>query len=423
MERRLEVERARSAQWDLQRVEGDRAHVDGRVHDCVRRRVEHEVDLPPAAVGVDDEPLPVADAGAVRGPREATGTVPAHLGPAAVRVEQHHRAVGAVTTGVDGDEPVGADPAVAVAQPRRLSGRDGGCRPVRSHVDEEVVAGGLELGERARCRHRHHHASRAGSISHEFSVVPNQVIRGSRRNQTRWRRANARVPPPRGLQRGTPGRAPPRRGGRGPPCTRWPGARCATSHAARPRAPATSSTSPRARIRSNLRSIRSRTTRTWQPDARHRDGERRHGLLPEAGTERGERHPRSSAMTSSARTMRRALPGSMRPRRPGLRLRARRTRSASPPGSATRAVRRRAARGPRPGSGGRRRRPGRTDRCRRGAARGGPAPRCRRPRRAPRPGTARRTIPPTGRRRRRGGARRSPRSASVGLAVPTSMPR
>ena len=110
VERRLEVERARRVERDLERVEGDRSHVDGRVHDGVGRRVELEVDLAPAAVGVDDQPLAVADPGAVRDPGEAARAVAAHLGPAAVGVEQDHGAVGAVGAGLDRDQPVGADP-------------------------------------------------------------------------------------------------------------------------------------------------------------------------------------------------------------------------------------------------------------------------------------------------------------------------
>ena len=73
VERGFEVERARRVERDLERVEGDRAHVDGRVHHRVRGRVEREVDLAAAAVGVDDESLAVADARSVRDPGQGSG--------------------------------------------------------------------------------------------------------------------------------------------------------------------------------------------------------------------------------------------------------------------------------------------------------------------------------------------------------------
>ena len=112
--------------------------------DRVGRRVELEVDLAPAAVGVDDEPLAVAEPGAVRDPRQAARAVAAHLGPAAVGVVQHHRAVGAVGARLDRDEPVGADAAVPVAErARRRPGASGATVRVERELDEEVVAGGV----------------------------------------------------------------------------------------------------------------------------------------------------------------------------------------------------------------------------------------------------------------------------------------
>ncbi len=159
----------------------------------VRGRVEREVDLTPAAVGVDDQPLAVPDPGAVRSPGQGAGAVATHLRPATVGVAQHHRAIGAVRARIDRDEPVGTDPAVAIAEQRHVRGRDRRDVPLRGEVDEEVVAGGFELGELERALHAHHHARSAGSTAHEFSVAPNQVIRGSRRNHMRWRRDSARV--------------------------------------------------------------------------------------------------------------------------------------------------------------------------------------------------------------------------------------
>ena len=72
--------------------------------------------------------LPSPRPSAVRDPGQAADAVAAHLGQAAVGVEERHGAVGAVGARAERDEPVGADAAVAVAAARRRVART---RPVR----------------------------------------------------------------------------------------------------------------------------------------------------------------------------------------------------------------------------------------------------------------------------------------------------
>ena len=101
------------------------------------------------------------------------------------------------------EQPVGADAAVAVARARGRGRSSIGASPSRSSSDEEVVAEAVVLGERMRsmCPDRRHatfgeltqptaraRRSRLGSRS-----TSSQVMRGSRRNQRSWRRANRRV--------------------------------------------------------------------------------------------------------------------------------------------------------------------------------------------------------------------------------------
>ena len=149
----------------------------------------------PAAVGVDDEPLAVAEPGAVPRPRRGSAiAVAAHLGAAAVGVVQDHRAVGAVGARLERDQPVGADAAVAVAErARRRRARAARDVPSSASWTRKSLPVAWSLASVERCGHGHHHARRAGRTSHGFSAAPNQVMRGSRRNQIRWRRANARV--------------------------------------------------------------------------------------------------------------------------------------------------------------------------------------------------------------------------------------
>ena len=134
-------------------------------------------------------------------------------------------------------------------------------------------------------------AGRAAA-SHEFSGAPNQVMRGSRRNHTRWRRAKR----PGAADRGVQGRV---QVGlvavqvrRGSPCTRWPGGRCATSPGGRRRGARTSSTSPASphRRRTAARSGRAGSARGIHTPAIC-TGNTVGAVLAEAGTERRERLP------------------------------------------------------------------------------------------------------------------------------------
>ncbi len=191
--RRFEAERARCRERDGGGVERRGAHVDGR-GDHLARVVELQVDRTTTTVGVDDEALPVTDSLPVHDPREAADAIPAHLRDVAVGVEQLHPAVGAVGAGAHDDEAVGADAAMAVAERDGLIRQD----PLHARVgieprpDEEVVPRGVQLREADRA-HAPQIARSVGRSVHGLSEVPNQVMRGSRRNHMRWRRANRRV--------------------------------------------------------------------------------------------------------------------------------------------------------------------------------------------------------------------------------------
>ncbi len=145
---------------------------------------------------------------------------------AAVGVVEEHLGVGAVVAGLHDDQAVGADAGVAVAERARLVVGDRVSRRVRTEPrpHEEVVAGGVQLGQ-PDGSHALQLASRAGRTVHAFSGAPNQLMRGSRRNHMRWRRANWRVRTDGGFERRVEDRCS-RRGGRGPRGTRWPARRC-----------------------------------------------------------------------------------------------------------------------------------------------------------------------------------------------------
>ena len=190
MERRFEAERGGRVERDRRGLERDRAHVDGRGDDLAAG-AELDVDGAATAVGVDDEPLAVAEPVARRDPCQAADAVAAHLGASAVGVVEHHRAVGAVVDrAASRMQAVGADAAVAVAERGDAASSTG--RSVAEPWHEEVVAGGVELGE-ADGAHRLQNASRAGNASQGFSAAASQVMRGSRRNHRTWRRAKRRV--------------------------------------------------------------------------------------------------------------------------------------------------------------------------------------------------------------------------------------
>ena len=112
-----------------------------------RSRAEGD-DRRPAAVWTVELVLR-AEAGAGRDPGQAADAVAAHLGVAAVGVLQPHRAVDALVSGAraDGDEPVGADAEAPVAEARDRLGCERGFVAVEREPHEEVVAGGVQLGQ------------------------------------------------------------------------------------------------------------------------------------------------------------------------------------------------------------------------------------------------------------------------------------
>ncbi len=167
-------------------IERHGAHVHGRERRVVAERRRHES---PATSGVDHEPVAPREPLAGRDPREAPDAVAAHLGEPAVGVAELHRAVRAVRTREERDQPVRTHAPMAIAESARDRGV-GRAGAVESDDDEEVVPGPMELRD---VRHALHLASRAGSSAHGLSTVPNHAMRGSRRNHMRWRRANDRV--------------------------------------------------------------------------------------------------------------------------------------------------------------------------------------------------------------------------------------
>ena len=256
-------------------------------------------------------------------------------------------------------------------------------------------------------------------------------MRGSRRNHIRWRRANARVrrtvvakasSMARRIRRSSSGRASRRRGS---PRTRSPGGRCATGRRAPRASRATSSTRPagaHGRDPARRSAPRGRARGNQIPAMRTGKTVGPYASTPGPNDENGRP---VSRITSSARTMRRTLCGSMRAAAVGVGgARARAYAAATPPGSAVRASS--SARSARSS-------PGKLEvvddrlHVEAGAAdEQRAAAACldrRRPRRAPRPGCGRPTSPRSDRRRRSGGARTAARSAGVGLAVPMSIPR
>ena len=264
----------------------------------------------------------------------------------------------------------------------------------------------------------------AGASSCGFPRVAIHSTRGSRRNHMRWRRGE----PPgaaHGLgERGVEVRRFARRGTRAPRGSRSPGPRCARAGAARAASARTSSSRPPARIAREA-GFDATVQRARGRSRCRRCGRRSRGAAVgvEAGPERRERPPVDSN-TSSARTMRRRLFGSMRAAatgstaaQPVVRTCDGRRSFRSRPGA------RRARRGLRRGSRGRRRRRARTGRCRRRAARAGPSPRCRRSRHAPAAACRATDQSSDGSATSTRWCGTTARSETVGFAVPMSIPR
>ena len=265
------------------------------------------------------------------------------------------------------------------------------------------------------------HSRSAAPRSAGFRAVPSQVMRGSRRNHLRWRRANWRVRAP---WRPEPH---PRRGfrrrPRAPPGSRWPGPRSARARRGTgARAPCASSTRPVSHV-VDPRVDPGGEELARQPDPEHAHRERRSDRSGRAPTPNDENGRPVSSITSSARTMRRRLPGSMRAAAAGSRcsqLGVQRVEAVRLVGASVDA--RRGSRRPRRGTGDRRRPPARRGRCRRRAARAAPRLDVATAARAARWNCAHRPF--VG---RVGDVdevvRHRARSSAVGFAVPMSRPR
>ena len=149
-------------------------------------------------------PPPVSTTSRPAGPRPSrTATqarqriaVAAHLGDAAVGVEEHHRRSrhrrrrAGATIRPSAPIPRWRSQS-ATAWPRRARGRRRRRRPSRLDTRKSlpVACSFAELDR----HHRLQIARSAGSRPSGFAAAPNQVMRGSRRNHMRWRRAKARV--------------------------------------------------------------------------------------------------------------------------------------------------------------------------------------------------------------------------------------
>ncbi len=224
--------------------------------DVVGRGVAGELDLATTAAGVDDERAVGAEAVARRDPRQRAHAVAAHLGDAAVGVVEEHRrrrrrrCPGLTRSGRRRRCRCGGRRARApVAE---LIVQLDGVRPEpRPH--EEVVAGGVQLRQ-PDGSHALQLARRAGSTVHGFSGAPNQLIRGSRRNHMRWRRANWRVRTTVASSAASSDGSS-RRDGRAPPGSRWPARRCGRARRGRA-APRTSSTRPASRMAATRAAMR-----------------------------------------------------------------------------------------------------------------------------------------------------------------------
>ena len=375
----------------------------------------------PAAAVSTTRLVAAEQTGPRRDPRQATHAVAAHLGSAAVGV---HAASSCSRRrrfpATDVMQTVGADPAVPVAQRRRSRPRRARARPGRPAA----------RGSRSRSRAASRGADRSWAVAVAVGSAHNQrartarceladvrpvmpAIRGSRRNHARCRRANRRSAPDRQVERVVEHRGSHRQQVREqlPVADRLAcGARQA---AGRARGPALRRAGPARASRSNRSAIRVRalsgSTSTPIIVTRQR-GSARSRRCPGPNEENGR--PVSS-ITSSARTMRRRLPGSIARRGRRIELASTvRTRAQAVVGFGLR-FERGAQRGIRSaGSAGRRPPLGRRGRYRRRAPHACRAPRSRRSRHAPRPASAAPTIPRPDRRRRRDDARPRPRSAA-----------
>ena len=273
---------------------------------------------PPAGRGVDDRARrPAAKPARGRDPREAADAVAAHLGAPAVGVHERHRAVGAVAPGSDRDQAVGADAAVAVAQ-RDDGGRVERRRPRSSSASRtrKSLPVAWSLDRCMRCSHavRERNPSRlpgsrarAPADSRRWPIHSTRG-RGGTTCAGGGRTAGCAARRRRARRRATAARP---AGTRAPPGSRSPAPRSATAGRDRPRAralrrggrrrasPRSAARCDRQRGAGRSRSRRCATSSAGGP----------YVSTPGPNDENG--WP-VSAITSSARTMRRRLFGSMR---------------------------------------------------------------------------------------------------------------
>ncbi len=308
-----DAERGVDRDRDPRRVEGDRPHVDGRRDDrrrCTRSRVSSTWRRPPpvSTTSVPSAPRPVA----CRDPRQGAHAVAAHLGDAAVGVEEEHLGVGAVGAGPHDDEAVGPDAPVAVAERGRLRRRAMSGTAVvvaQPRPHEEVVPGGVQLGEADR-GHALQLASRRGEDRGTDSPWPRTTGCADPGGTTcvgAGRTCGCGPRRRRGRRRAT---APHRSGARAPPGSRSPAGRCAKAagpgEGPRPRRPGR-----RSRIAANRCSIRVAEHGARQPHPGHAHREHRGRRTPGCPAPNDENGRPVMRITSSARAMRRTLPGSI----------------------------------------------------------------------------------------------------------------
>ena len=180
----------------LVRAEPRRSHVDaGRGPTWAR--TDCVVDRAHPSSGGHREAGRAHQPGVHRGLGQTADAVAAHFGLSPVRVVQLHGEVGAVAPRADTDDPVGPDAATTIGQETDLGHRESET-VIGIEDDEEVVARALVLrgvhpsivaGHTAQPCTARARSTRSSASSPSLA----QVMRGSRRNQAAWRRANWRV--------------------------------------------------------------------------------------------------------------------------------------------------------------------------------------------------------------------------------------
>ena len=236
--------------------------------------------------------------------------------------------------GPDRDEPVGADAAVAVAQrataARRRASASSPSSASRTRKSLPVAcslarcSAVMRVPRRSRLRAQRARTTPARSCG--FRAAPTQLMRGSRRNHTRWRRANCRVRRTASVERVVERRRSRRRGSASTSLVADRlRARCATAAGAlgerrAPRRPGPASRIARERARAMRAAEHRRAAARRRPCATSNAGG---AVVVEAGTERRER-PAGELRSLRARARCGAgCPARCAPRRPDRARRAR----------------------------------------------------------------------------------------------------